>query len=324
MEGTKGRVCVTGGTGHIASWLIMRLLENGYAVNTTIRSDPENRKDLGFLTSLPGASQNLQIFKADLSNPETFSAAIEGCIGVFHIAATIDFEEKEPEEIVTKRSVDATLGILKACLNSKTVKRVIYTSSSSAIAYHFKDVEVVDESFWSDVDFLRARKRVGGSYAISKTLTEKAALEFGEQNDIDVVTLLPSYVVGPFICPKLAGSVHLALAMAFGEKNYRYPLQAVHIDDVARAYIFLFEHSNPKGRYICSTEDVTVERIYKFLTEKHPQFEVPTLDSLKEIKARKIHSLSSKKLLDAGFDFKYGFDEMFNEAIQCCKEKGYL
>ena len=36
----KGIVCVTGGTGYVASWLIMRLLQHGYAVNTTVRSHP--------------------------------------------------------------------------------------------------------------------------------------------------------------------------------------------------------------------------------------------------------------------------------------------
>ena len=40
MEEGKGRVCVTGGTGFIGSWIIKRLLEDGYTVNTTVRSDP--------------------------------------------------------------------------------------------------------------------------------------------------------------------------------------------------------------------------------------------------------------------------------------------
>ena len=40
MAGDKGTVCVTGGTGYIGSWLIMRLLDQGYHVRTTIRSDP--------------------------------------------------------------------------------------------------------------------------------------------------------------------------------------------------------------------------------------------------------------------------------------------
>lgn len=41
MEGEdKGSVCVTGGTGYVASWLIMRLLQRGYKVHTTVRSYP--------------------------------------------------------------------------------------------------------------------------------------------------------------------------------------------------------------------------------------------------------------------------------------------
>ena len=42
MEEEKGRVCVTGGTGFIGSWIIKRLLEDGYTVNTTVRADPGN------------------------------------------------------------------------------------------------------------------------------------------------------------------------------------------------------------------------------------------------------------------------------------------
>lgn len=42
MAEGKGRVCVTGGTGFLGSWIIKRLLENGYFVNTTIRADPGN------------------------------------------------------------------------------------------------------------------------------------------------------------------------------------------------------------------------------------------------------------------------------------------
>ena len=52
----------------------------------------EHRKDVSFLTSLPGSSQRLQILSADLSNPES--------IGVFHVATPVDFQVKEPEEVV--------------------------------------------------------------------------------------------------------------------------------------------------------------------------------------------------------------------------------
>ena len=91
--------------------------------------------------------------------------------------------------------------------NSKTVNRAVYASSSSAVTFNGKGDEVADESFWSGIDNIKASKLFGWSYAISKTLTEKAVLEFGEENGLDVVTVVPTFVLGPFICPKLPGSV---------------------------------------------------------------------------------------------------------------------
>ncbi|KAK4267770.1 hypothetical protein QN277_024507 [Acacia crassicarpa] len=327
-EESKGRVCVTGGTGFIGSWIIKTLLEYGYSVNATVRSHPEHKKDVSFLTNLPGASQKLQIMNADLNNPETFKDAIEGCMGVFHVASPMDFEKNEPEEIITKRAIDGALGILKACLTSKTVKRVIYTSSASACSFNSKEVdEVKDECAWSDVDYLRSFKKSGfWNYAISKTLTEKAVLEFGERNGLDVVTLLPTFVVGPFICPNLPDSILSTLYFAFGEKETTGYLQTpmVHVDDVARAHIFLLEHPNPKGRYNCSACMATLEKVFQVLSVKYPQFQAPSIDSLRERNHPKFPDLSSMKLREAGFEFKHGFEEMLEDAIACCKEKGYL
>ena len=123
---------------------------------------------------------------------------------------------------MTKRTIDGALGILKACLKSKTVKRVVYTSSGSAVCRTGKEEEVLDESSWSDVDFLRRFKPDGWSYGVSKTLTEKAVLEFGEQHGLDVVTLIPPFVVGPFICAKLPDSVERALVLVLGTGTIYY------------------------------------------------------------------------------------------------------
>ncbi|KAI6706650.1 hypothetical protein NL676_009612 [Syzygium grande] len=327
MEGNKGAVCVTGGTGFIASWLIMRLLERGYSVRTTVRPDPDGSRDVSFLKNLPGASERLRIFTADLNDPVSFGPAIAGCVGVFHVATPVDFEDREPEPVVTKRSIEGTLGILRACLNSKTVKRVVYTSSVSAVQLNNSNADIQDEDSWSDVESLRGMRMSGASYAISKTLTEKAVLEFGERHGLEVVRVVPPFVHGPFICPKFPLSVQNCLAMVLGNENqywFLLRMSLVHVDDVVRAHIFLFEHPNAKGRYICSSATITIEEMSKFLSERYPEFQIPSPESLKEVKGPRFASLSSRKLLDAGFEFKYGIEDMFDGAIKCCKEKGYL
>ncbi|KAI3444691.1 hypothetical protein Pfo_001356 [Paulownia fortunei] len=323
----KGRVCVTGGTGFVASWLIMRLLQHGYSVNATVRSHPEgSKKDISYLTNLPRAPERLQIFNADFDNPDSFEAAIEGCIGVFHVAHPMDFQNKETEEVITNKSVRATLGILKACLNSKTVKRVVYTSSASTVTSNNKGPDILDEGWWTDLDNIRNSKIFGASYCISKTLTERAALEFAEKHSLDLVTVIPTWIHGPFICPSCPGSVRASLAMLIGnQKSFKYheTTPFVHTDDVASAHIFLFEYPEAKGRYICSAVEITIDKLSEFLSQRYPEFQLLSADSLTEA-TFKLKSLSSKKLLDTGFRYKYGLEEMFDEAIECCKQKGCL
>ncbi|KAK8557853.1 hypothetical protein V6N13_008307 [Hibiscus sabdariffa] len=326
----KGTVCVTGGTGFIASWLIKGLLEEGYSVRTTVRPDPENKRDLSFLTGLPapGAAEKLKIFTADLSDALSFDAAIKGSKGVFHVATPVDFENKEPEEIITQRAISGTLGILKACLKSGTVKRVVYTSSSAAVDCNGQDSDMMDESFWSDVNFVREKTTPGfRSYTISKTMTERAALEFGEQHGLEVVTVTPTFVVGPFICPKFPGSVRSSLALVLGnhsEYSLLLNVSMVHVDDVARAHIFVLEYPDAKGRYNCCSHTMSLEKLSEFLGGRYPEFPIPAPKSLVGIKGRKTPGLSSKKLLDTGFKYSYGVEEMFDDAINCCKERGYL
>ncbi|XP_038682826.1 protein BRI1-5 ENHANCED 1-like [Tripterygium wilfordii] len=327
----KERVCVTGGTGYVASWLVMRLLQLGYSVHATVRSHshPGKKKDISYLKSLPGATDQLKIFNADLNEPDSFNAAIEGCSGIFHVAHPMDEDGKEPEEPVTKLAVQGLLSILKSCLNSKTVNRVIYTSTAATILYNDKGLSVADESTWSDIDICRRNqnKYISTSYLVSKTVTEKTALDFAEEHGLDLVTIVLPLVVGPFICPKIPSSVNMALAMAFGNHD-RYGaitnLYMVHIEDAVQAHIFLLEYPNTKGRYICSSANVSITTIFEYLSAKYPEFGIPNMMWFKENEDHDTCSLSSMKLLDSGFKFKFTVEDMFDGAIQCCKNKGFL
>ncbi|KAL5706786.1 (3R)-2'-hydroxyisoflavanone reductase [Ranunculus cassubicifolius] len=97
----------------------------------------------------------------------------------------------------------------------------------------------------------------------------------------------------------------------------------VHIDDVASAQIFLFESPKSEGRYMCSTVDVTIQEVAKLLSVKYSEHLIPT-EFLSKMEKGIPDQLSSKKLVDLGFKFSYGVDEMIDGALQCCKDKGFL
>lgn len=184
------------------------------------------KRDISYLTNLPKASEKLQIFEADLSKAESFNTAIQGCVGVFHLAHPIDVEGKEAEEIVTKRALEGTLGILKACLYHKnTVKRIVYTSSVATILFNNKaGLSEADETIWSDFDVCRTSKLVSSSYLVSKTIVEKTALEFADKYGLDLVSVVLPVVTGPFLCPNLPSSVYMSMAMLFGTYVFFYTL----------------------------------------------------------------------------------------------------
>lgn len=296
-------------------------------------NNAENRKDLSFLTTLPGASERLKIFNADLNEPDSFKPAIKGCIGVFHLAHPMEFQGDEPEETVTNRAVQGVIGILKTCLELKTVKRIVLTSSvSTIIGQNSSNIdEVLDENSWTDVDFLRACDATMNvnisTYPVSKALSEKAALEFADDNGLDLVVVNPSCTSGPFVLPFIPSSVSMSLVPLLGNPYGYLPanMGLVHVDDVARAQIFLFERPHSSGRYICCATEITVHELSELLASKYPELHQQNdSNSWREMVGNKTFNVSSKKLLEAGFEFMYGVTEIYDDAIKCCKQKGLL
>jgi len=61
---------------------------------------------------------------------------------------------------VIKPAINGTLNVLKSCTKSKTVKRVVVTSSAATVSVNesAEQNQYIDESCWTDVDFLQTKK----------------------------------------------------------------------------------------------------------------------------------------------------------------------
>lgn len=328
----KKTACVVGGSGFVASLLVKLLLEKGYAVNTTVRN-PENQKKLSHLIALQ-ALGDLKIFGADLTDGGSFDAPIAGCDLVFHLATPVNFASEDPENDMIKPAILGVHNVLKACVKAKTVKRVILTSSAAAVSINDLNGTglVMDESHWTDVEFLSTAKPPTWGYPASKTLAEKVAWKFAEENNIDLITVIPTLMAGTPLTPDIPSSVDLAMSLITGNEFLINALKGMqmlsgsisitHVEDVCRAQIFVAEKESASGRYICCAVNSSVPELAKFLNKRYPQYQVPTDFGGFPSKAKL--TLSSEKLIKEGFSFKYGLEDVYDQSVDYFKAKGEL
>lgn len=132
--GERGLVTVTGGSGFIAGWCILQLLERGHEVRATIRSlarEGEVRQTLGRM----GADQaRLSFVAADLTSDAGWAEAMAGAGHVLHVASPIPptLPKNDDELVIPAR--DGALRALRFARDAG-VKRVVMTSSTAAITY---------------------------------------------------------------------------------------------------------------------------------------------------------------------------------------------
>ncbi|KAK9265401.1 hypothetical protein L1049_007422 [Liquidambar formosana] len=327
----KKTACVIGGTGFVASLLVKLLLQKGYAVNTTAR-DPGNPKKISHLVALQEIG-DLKIFKADLTDEGSFDAPIAGCDLVFHVATPVNFASEDPENDMIKPAIQGTLSVLKACVKAKT-KRVVVTSSAAAVSINQLNGTglVMDEKNWTDTELLTTQKPPTWGYPLSKTLAEQAAWKFAEENNIDLITVIPSLMTGPSLTPDVPSSIGLAMSLITGNEfliNGMKGMQMLsgsisisHVEDVCRAHIFVAEKESASGRYICCAVNTGVPELAKFLSKRYPQYKVPTDFGDFPSKAKLI--ISSEKLIKEGFSFKYGIEDIYDQSVEYLKAKGVL
>lgn len=53
-------------------------------------------------------------------------------------------------------------------------------------------------------------------YYVAKTTAEKVAWEFAKEKGLDLVTIHPPFVIGPFISPSLSVGAKISLALLTG------------------------------------------------------------------------------------------------------------
>ncbi|XP_019703966.1 cinnamoyl-CoA reductase 1 [Elaeis guineensis] len=316
--GEKRRVCVTGAGGFIASWLVKALLNKGFMVHGTVR-DPSDEKN-AHLKKLENASENLQLFKADLLDYNAVASAIAGCEGVFHVASPVPaIKVPNPEVELIAPAVTGTLNVLKACCEAK-VKRVVVVSSVSAVMMipNWPKDKVKDESCWSDTEYCRTTENW---YCLSKTLAEREALEYAEKHGLDVVTVCPSFVIGPLLQPTVNSTSLFLINLLKGAResveNKRHNF--VDVRDVVDALLLVYGKPEASGRYICTSHMIKFRDLVDMLKSIYPNYNYPKTF----VEGDEGTLVTSEKLKMLGWECRR-LEEILIDSVECYRNAHLL
>ena len=260
------KVLVTGATGFIGLHCIKQLLDRGYSVNGTLRSQDRQTEVVDSLERNNTPTRHLSLFEVDLNRDSGWDSAIRDCNYVLHVASPFVLTD-EDEDFFVKPAVE---GVQRALKFSKkhNVKKVILTSSFAAIHETLNDRQ---ESF-NEEDWSNPNKPGISFYAKSKTMAELAAWEFMEMEnpDFSLAVINPVLVMGPSLTKDIGTSNSLVKNMINGSVpgTPKIHIGIVDVRDVASAHILAMESSGANGeRIIVSEKELWVHEVAAILRD---------------------------------------------------------
>jgi len=230
-EETNKQVLVTGGSGFVAIFCILELLQKEYRVRTTLRNMNRQNEVIDMLkTGGITSFENLSFVQTDLT---------------------------KDENDMIRPAVDGTLRVLKAARDAG-VKRVVMTSNFGAVGYsHTDKTKIITEEEWTDPN-----EKGLSPYNKSKVLAEKAAWDFikREGGALELTVINPVGIFGPSLGPDLSSGFELLKRLLNGTMK-RVPnitLTIVDVRDVADLHIRAMTAPAAKGQRFLAIAGDTV------------------------------------------------------------------
>lgn len=226
----NGLCLVTGANGHLGNTLVRALLGQGHRVRAGVR-------DIG--NHAPFAGLDCELVYAELLDSSALDKALEGVQVLFQVAAVFKHWARNPEAEIVEPNLVGTRRVLEAASRAG-VQRVVYVSSVAAVGH---DGTALDETHWNTES--------ENAYYKSKILSEQAAWQCAEALGLNMVSVLPSAMVGPN-----AGSLTDTMGFLQTVRQRQMPFDPgfrfnfVDVRDVADGMIRAAEKGRAGQRYI--------------------------------------------------------------------------
>jgi dihydroflavonol-4-reductase len=255
-------ILVTGGSGFVGHAVVRLLVAEGCRVRALVR--PATSAD-------PLHALGVEVVEGDLTDPPSLRAAVDGCDGLYHVAADYRLWVPDPACMI-QVNVDGTRHILEAASDAG-VKRVVYTSSVAVLGLR-GDRRPADESEGTRLEDMI------GPYKRSKFLAEAEVRRVARERRLPVVIVNPSTPAGPGDRkPTPTGRMIVDAASGRMPAFVDTGLNIVHVDDVARGHLLAYDKGEVGERYILGGEDlplaVILEKIARLVGRRPPRVRLP-------------------------------------------------
>jgi nucleoside-diphosphate-sugar epimerase len=232
----NGTVLVTGGSGYIGGWCVVRLLQDGYRVRTTVRDLSREGAVRAALGKVVDPADRLRFYAADLNADAGWDEAAAGCDYVLHVASPLGVVEPRDPLVLIKPAREGAKRAISAAIKAG-VKRVVMTSSVAATSRPpSSEDSVSDETVWTDP----AQPGVS-AYSQSKTLAERAAWHLigSAGGATSLATVNPTLVMGPVFGRDFSDSIQVVQRLLSGKVPGipRLGFNFVDVRDVADLHV---------------------------------------------------------------------------------------
>jgi 2-alkyl-3-oxoalkanoate reductase len=201
------KALVTGAGGFIGSFVARGLTERGYSVRGLFLPDED---------AAAAERLGVEVFRGDLTKPETLRGAADGVDVVFHLATRV--ADWGGMKVFRSVMVEGTENLLRECRG--TIKRFVYFSSVAALGLG-RDIDGLNED--------APRVVCGVPYCDTKGEAEDLVARLAGEADIEYVIVRPANVIGP-------GSVWVTDVL---DAYYRGPLPLIDGGRAPGAFVWV-------------------------------------------------------------------------------------
>lgn len=274
-------ILVTGATGSVGGPVALEILKAGYKVRAAVRNQSKGGILIEALTAKGFGDAVETVVVTDMTAPGALDSALQGCVGIAHVASDVTFGPN-PHEVITP-TVSMARNILESAAKTPSIKRFVYTSSTATLPQLESGVHLTPSS-WTDpavVDMAWAephsQEKAPLVYTASKYLGEKACWDFMAERKphFDLNTVVPNANFGAVLDPRLLGSINgLVYAAANGDPttqammNIFPPMYMINFKDDALLHLAGLTLPDVKGERLLGmgepyTYDLLIDAVHK-------------------------------------------------------------